>query len=324
MIQENLRVAVLCGGFGNEREVSLRSGSNVARHLIEAGVQVALWDPAEKPLANLVGSFDAVYNILHGSFGEDGHAQGALAALGLPFTGESLLVSAVCFHKVRTKEILKAHHLPTSPWLDFSAFPEATPEHLVQALQDAGLAGPWVLKPAESGSSVGVQIARSELELLAALYKLRSPMGWSGYFAEDFVGGREMTVGLYRDQGRRVVLPVLELKPKSADFYDFQAKYTSGATQMILPAPLTQAEQATLQDLAVRLDRIFHFQGGVRFDVILGSNGFRILEINTQPGMTATSDIPAMLGAAGIPIRDFLFANLENAVKNKKSFGNAG
>ncbi|MBL8995022.1 MAG: D-alanine--D-alanine ligase, partial [Spirochaetia bacterium] len=160
--------------------------------------------------------------------------------------------------------------------------------------------------------SVGVKLVKDLASLKSELETLEKNGQLSGYFAERFLAGREVTVGIFRERGELRILPILELKPKN-DFYDYDAKYTAGKTEMILPAPLSKATQTSLEHLARKVFQTFGFRNCIRIDIIIHDDIPYILEINTQPGMTETSDIPAMLASAGIPVAAFLAANLENA-----------
>ncbi len=251
-------------------------------------------------------------NVLHGTFGEDGQVQAILDFLNIPYTGETLLPSALAFNKVRTKEVLLSNYYKTSEYLPFAGAGLTTARDILDILSLKEFKTPLMLKPAEGGSSVGIKMVKDEKALQTELESLEKNQLLSGFFAEKYLSGREMTIGIFRNAGALHILPILELKPKN-DFYDYDAKYTAGKTDMILPAPVSKAVQTNLEHLAQKVFQTFGFRNCVRIDVILHEDIPYILEINTQPGMTATSDIPAMLGAAGIPVIDFLVANLENA-----------
>jgi len=308
-------IGVLMGGFSSEREVSLRSGQNVLDELLALGLPAVGVDVDARLLETLrEKGVTLAFNLLHGTFGEDGQLQAILEFLKIPYTGEDLLASAICMHKVRTKELFDAHHIKTSPhfafapWLAQGGDAARASEHL----DLLGFHAPLVVKPVAEGSSVGVKVLRDKTALKEELDRLAREGALGGMFLEKYLTGREITVGVYRDRGEVRLLPILELRPKNA-FYDFEAKYTKGMTEMILPAPLPKGLQARVERMAKVIFAAFGLRNCVRIDMILEGETPYVLEINTQPGMTATSDIPAMLHAAGIPLAEFLAANLENA-----------
>lgn len=305
------------GGFGGEREVSLRSGENVFRVMQEAGLRTEKIIVDKNLISELTNKrISFAVNVLHGTFGEDGQVQSILDFVGIPYTGEGSLASALAFHKVRTKEVLLSNYYKTSEYLYFSGSGLKTAKDILDILALKEFSPPLILKPVEGGSSVGVKLVKDAATLKTELETLEKNGLLSGYFAERFLSGREVTVGIYRERGELRILPILELKPKN-EFYDYDAKYTAGKTEMILPAPLSKATQTSLEHLASKVFQTFGFRNCVRIDIIIQDDIPHILEINTQPGMTETSDIPAMLASAGIPVAAFLAANIENA-KNKK------
>jgi D-alanine-D-alanine ligase len=308
-------IGVLMGGFSSEREVSLRSGKNVLDELLALGLNAVAVDVDERLLESLrEKGVTLAVNLLHGTFGEDGHLQAILEFLKIPYTGEDLLASALCMNKVRTKELFDAHHIKTSPHFAFGPWlaQGGEPSRVSEQLDLLGFHAPLVIKPVAEGSSVGVKVLRDKTSLKQELERLAGEGKLSSYFLEKYLTGREITVGLFRDRGEVRILPILELKPKNA-FYDFEAKYTKGMTEMILPAPLAKGLQARVERMARVIFAAFGLRNCVRVDMILENGIPYVLEVNTQPGMTATSDIPAMLQAAAIPMAEFLAANLENA-----------
>ncbi len=312
------RIAVLLGGFGTEKEVSKRSGDNVLRVLLGMGLQAFPIEVGPDFVQRLSqSSATVVYNILHGTFGEDGHVQGILEFFKVPYTGEGVTASALSFHKVRTKEILRANYIPTSDYFSFEASGNDI-KSLTHLLDLENFSFPLMLKPFLGGSSQGIEKIKEETQFNLVLQNLIHKKELNQFFVEKFLPGREITVGVFRDGQEIRILPILELKPKT-EFYDYEAKYTPGMTEMILPAPLGKALKIKVEKLAIKIFETFNFSNCVRIDMILTGDCPHILEINTQPGMTATSDIPAMLEAAGIPQEYFLACNLENALNRKKT-----
>lgn len=275
------KIAVLCGGISNEREVSLRSGANVAKALSELGYETVLVDPAKETLS---GDFDFAFIALHGKGGEDGSIQGLLEWLNIPYSGSGICASSIACNKIITKELLSYHHLPTAPFVKLN-----DPEDLEKITSF-----PQVIKPAHEGSSIGVSIVDSFEQLRDQFFALSNR--YSDLFAENYIQGRELTVSLLDQE----CFPILELIPKNR-FYDYEAKYTKGMTEFILPAPLDMPTRNRIQEVALKACQIIGCRGAVRVDMILDPAGEpSILELNTIPGMTDTSDLPAQALAAGI------------------------
>lgn len=306
-------LGVLMGGYGGEREVSLRSGENVAGQLESLGLRVERVVVGDDLVSVLrEKGITLAVNMLHGTFGEDGRVQSILEFLKIPYTGEGVGNSALCMNKVRTKEILAAHHVKTAPHMAFAPLAHRGAKGVLEDMDLRGMTVPLVLKPVEGGSSVGVVLLSDRTALKEALERLEREKNLAAMFVETQLRGREITVGLYREGAAVRTLPILELRPKK-EFYDYEAKYTAGLTEMILPAPLERTLELRVKRLALQVYEAFPFDNVVRIDMIIEREVPHILEINTQPGMTATSDIPAMVAAAGIPMGHFLAANLENA-----------
>lgn len=285
------RVAVLLGGRSAEREVSLVSGRLCAEALRGEGFDVVEIDAAEDLPGRLMRAGpDAVFNALHGRWGEDGCVQGLLELLRIPYSHSGVLASALAMHKQRAKEIFAAAGLPVvkSIVADRRA---AGAQHLMEP--------PYVVKPVNEGSSVGVFIIRKgdnrpPAELGSDTWTLSDEM-----MVEEFVPGRELTVAVL---GGRA-LAVTEIVPKTA-FYDYEAKYAAGGSQHVVPAevPAAIAEQA--MRLAERAHAVMGCRGITRTDFRYDDTGAKprliILEINTQPGMTPTSLAPEQAAHTGM------------------------
>lgn len=307
---KKLKIGVLGGGFSDERSVSLRSMENVRRSLNDCGYQAENVEVKDDLLAHLErADFDLVFNVLHGTFGEDGHVQALLEWSKLPYTGENLAVSSLCFSKIQTKLLLQGSGLPTGQFMILD------PEKMdFKTILNRGFELPFMLKRSGSGSSVGVYFIDSEEALNVALKKENTS---AALFVEEYLKGVELTVGMYKEDGNLCFLPYLELRPKKG-FYDYEAKYTKGMTEMILPAEIASAVEEEIREHCRAVDSLLEFNNCVRVDFIVKENKPYILEINTQPGMTETSDIPAMLKHAGVSMEHFLFCNIENAMKRIK------
>jgi len=293
------KIGVLAGGWSEEREVSLRSGKNVLDALHALGYKATLIDPAEKDIKNF--NIDLAFIALHGKFGEDGTVQGHLEILGIPYTGSGVLASATGMNKLSTKTILKAQSLPTAA-------------HWRLNNTEKPLSGPCVVKPILGGSSIGVSIINTKKALDDHILKLSPDLGQ--YFVEDYIPGKEITVGLLEDPRRGLLaLPVLELKPQTSSFYDYYSKYTKGETEFILPSTLSDETEQQCQDYAKKLHEAVGCRGFSRVDMIVHpEKGPFILEINTIPGLTTLSDVPAQANAFGISFNQLVETILYSAL----------
>lgn len=285
-----LKVVIIAGGISSEREVSLRSGRACFAALNRLGYNVSLLDlESGDQIMKLHRSeeIDVAFLCTHGEYGEDGKLQGILEWRKIPYTGSKVLASALCMNKFYARQVLKANQI------------EISNGGLLRDVNKDTLKFPVMLKPVESGSSIGIQKikSREELEHLMGKYQ-----GASGeWLVEEFVAGRELTVSLLQMKGELKVLPILELKSKN-DIYDYEAKYTKGMTEMIVPAPLDEALQKAVELTAIKTFRALGCIGFGRVDMIISkeTNKPVVLEVNTLPGMTETSDLPASAKAAGI------------------------
>lgn len=324
------RVFVFMGGMSDEHEVSLKSGARVTAALREAdfeAVPVTLhrdgtWQFEMEPPCAI---FDAVPRLrvpgacvfiaLHGAHGEDGRMQGLLEVLGLPYTGSGCAASALAMDKVRCKAVVRAQGLRVAGHvaLERDAW-EADPQAILDAIRkDIGL--PCVIKPARGGSSVGLEIPR---DLPAAEAALRRILAVYPYvMVEEFVEGVELTCSvLHADAAGQIYpLPVTEIVPKTAAFFDYHAKYTPGASEEITPARIPDNIAQEVQDMAAHAHDIVGCTGWSRSDFILGAKGPVWLEINTVPGLTETSLFPQAAAAARISYRDLCVLLVEDALR---------
>jgi D-alanine-D-alanine ligase len=282
------RIGVLLGGLSAEREISLKTGRAVVRGLIERGYEVTAIDVTRDLPAQLrEAEVEIAFIALHGRFGEDGRVQGLLEMLQIPYTGSGVMTSSVAIDKVVTKQLLLYHGLPT-PNFDFIR-PGDSCTDLCQRCGPL----PLVVKPSREGSTIGISIARKADELsrgIAAAAELDGTV-----LVEDFIDGIELTVSVV---GGRA-LPVIQIVPQSG-FYDYQAKYLSGDTQYLLPAPVDAAIYHQVQKAAETACRALGCRGAARVDFMLSGSEFFCIEINTIPGMTETSLLPKAALAAGI------------------------
>lgn len=283
-MERRLNITVMRGGPSAEREVSLRTGAAVASALRSLGHVVTELDPV-MPGWTLPAGTDVVFLALHGTYGEDGTVQAELDALGVPYTGCGAEASRLGFDKALTKERCLAAGVPTARF---------TVVERADAPWPAGWTPPVVLKPLRQGSSVGLQFVDRVQDWSAAL---AAAMRYdTRVLVEEKIIGRECTVGILDDQA----LPVVEVRPKTG-LYDYATKYTPGLTEFLCPAPFDAAVTARVQEAALGAFRAIGGRDYARVDVIVRPAGEPVvLEINTLPGMTATSLLPLAARAAGI------------------------
>ncbi len=280
-ILKNKKIAVLMGGPGAEREVSLRSGAAVARALRTRGALVEEVD-ITGPDFTLPAGTELAYNMIHGTFGEDGRLQAILDARRIPYTGEGEAGSRLAFDKIASKRRFEAAGVPTAKW-----------EMLAKGSQPT-LPLPFVAKPPREGSSVGVHIVETEEAIKPALEDCFSRD--TDVLIEAFVRGRELTVGIVGDEA----FPVIEIVPK-VDFYSYENKYTKGASDYFCPADIDAAATEKVQKAALAAHRSLGLEIYSRVDVLLDAEGNPfVLEVNTIPGMTETSLLPKAAAALGI------------------------
>jgi D-alanine-D-alanine ligase len=300
------KVAVIMGGTSSERQVSLASGEAVLTALAEQGIdaRAVVLGPGDDALSMLSGAdMDAAFLALHGKLGEDGCVQGLLELLGIPYTGSSVLSSALAMDKLKSKELFRLHNVPTPPYYVFDQ--ETSAQDIAEVHGSFGF--PVVVKPRREGSSIGVSRA-SNLDELHEAIELALAFD-SSVLVERFVQAREVAVGIL--DGR--VLGAIEISPKSG-MYDFAAKYTPGMTDYYMPARLPAARYRNVLNLAERAAEALDTSGAVRVDLLVteGQNEY-VLEVNTLPGMTPTSLLPKIAGAAGFSFAELCLAILEGA-----------
>jgi len=292
------RVGVLMGGLSAEREVSLRSGRAVCQALESKGYQVVpIVVDRNLPRQLQESGIDLAFIALHGPFGEDGTVQGMLELLGIPYTGSGVLASALAMDKIATKKILTADGLPTPA---YRAFEVDDPVAAAEALAALGL--PLVVKPPAQGSSIGVCVVYQEDEFQTAVRE-------AGAFGprvlvEQFLEGPELTAAVLGNR-KLVVLPLIEIVSATGR-YDYEAKYTPGLSDHIIPPRVSPQVQEAVRDLAVRAYQALGCRGFARVDLIVSGNQPYILEINTIPGLTEVSLFPDAARAAGLEFPDLV------------------
>ncbi len=287
------KVAVLFGGASAEREVSLMSGAGVLKALQSQGVNAFAFDPAERPLQDLLAEgVDRCFIALHGRGGEDGTVQGALELLKIPYTGSGVMASSIAMDKVMTKRIWRFEGLPTPDWRLV-----ASAEDCAHAL--AALGAPMIVKPAREGSSIGLTKV-TDASQCAAAYEAAARHD-PEVLCEQFIEGEETTCPVLIVDGQMQALPVIRIVAPGGN-YDYQNKYFTDEVQYLCPSGLDLDEEAEIQRLVVRAFKTLGCRGWARADVMIrqGDRQPFLLEINTSPGMTGHSLVPMSARTAGL------------------------
>jgi D-alanine-D-alanine ligase len=305
-----VRIAVLRGGKSAEREVSLRSGEQVAKALRDRGHEVTDVDlDGETWNALRDGGFECVFNALHGRLGEDGTVQGMLELLGLPYTGSGVLASALCMDKARAGRILAAIGLHVPEFEELEVKEGVSAEVVERLVTGYGL--PLVIKPVREGSTIGLTIAKDDDAVasglvLAARYDRR-------VLVQRFAVGTEITVGVLATPEVEV-LPTLEIVSENP-VYDYDAKYTAGKSHHVIPARISEAARDAASEAATRAFTELGCSGMARIDMIVDAEGTPwVLEVNTVPGLTELSLLPDAARAAGVDFDELCMRLVEHAV----------
>jgi D-alanine-D-alanine ligase len=308
-MNKDLHVVVLMGGWSAEREVSLTSGKGVAQALRERGWSNVTELDMDRDVAHRLEELkpDIVFNALHGTPGEDGTVQGMMDLMGLRYTHSGLTTSAIAIDKELTKLVLVPHGI---------RMPAGKVVSSESLYQEDPIARPYVVKPVNEGSSVGVAIVTAD-------GNYGNPIGrdvegpWHQFdelLAEPFIKGRELTVAVISGEP----LAVTELKP-TAGFYDYDAKYTDGLTQHVCPAEIPYGIAAVMMDMAARAHKLLGCKGAsrsdFRWDDELGEAGIYLLEVNTQPGMTPLSLVPEQAKLKGVSYGELVERLIDEAIE---------
>lgn len=321
-----LRVAVLMGGPSSEREVSLRSGHMVLKNLDPERYEpfaVDLSDVLASPqaLAELATRCDFVFLALHGRGGEDGTIQGLLEVFGLPYQGSDVSSSALAMNKVRAKAVFSELNIPQARYLDWRHLPSgkwlrghsrlhasqeltgALPEHVAAVARQA-LGGDLVIKGSTQGSTLGLAMVGPDDDFVAALAAVAETD--DEVLIEERIRGLEVTAAVLGAGEHLLALPLVEIRPQTGEVFDYEAKYTPGATEEICPARIDPALTARVQELARLAHHGLGCAGASRSDFIIRNGEAYILETNTLPGLTENSLLPQAARAAGIMLPDLL------------------
>lgn len=306
------RIGVLAGGTSAEREVSLKSGNAIYKALLNRGYNAVFIDAADNLCESLKkSSVEIVFIALHGGHGENGAVQGLLEVMDIHYTGSGILASALAMDKEASKKVFLYHDIPVAPFIVINSEQSGKKinPQFITTIVDFPL--PWVVKPVAEGSSIGVNIVKGEEDIADALKEAFSY--GRKIIIEKYIKGKEIQIGILG----QTVLGGVEVRP-SKEFYSFEAKYTPGLTQYILPPEIDDSAYDTLKDMALKAHNALCCKGAARTDFILDElNVPYILEVNTIPGMTETSLLPKIAKLAGMDFPDLIEEMLRQALTEK-------
>ena len=308
-IDTNAKIAVLMGGPSNEAEISRRSGKNIFKALQNLGYKNAELIEVDKNIAATLRTknIEFVYNAMHGRFGEDGCIQGMLEVMGIPYTGCGVMASSVCMNKEYTKNILKEAGIPL-----IKSVLIKKGEDYKEKIKE--LKYPFMLKPVSEGSSIGMYKVNNPEEMVECFEK--SAKYGQDVMVEEFIQGKGLTVGVLEDGDKMFATEIIEFRTKT-EWYDYEAKYTAGMTEFIIPAELSEEMTKKVKQIAVDAFKACDCRGVSRVDFMVADDKAYVLEINTSPGMTDLSDLPAQSNAMGIDYDTLVQIILNGAGLNK-------
>ncbi|MBQ7577722.1 MAG: D-alanine--D-alanine ligase [Synergistaceae bacterium] len=302
------KIAVLCGGDGKEREVSLKSGAAVHEALKDSGFNVEIIDLHSMNEIERVRDFDAVFIAMHGDWGEGGQLQEKLSEMGIIYTGSGPQASSNAMNKWKARELFASVNINIPEGLLLPADYDEIINKLGRNV---------VVKPCSGGSTVGITIIHDLTpEKLNDAIKTARANYDSDVMIEKYINGRELTCAVWEHDGKIEALPVIEIAPHTG-FYDYTNKYTAGATEYIVPAKIDGNAKISISDMAVKAHKVLGCKEYSRADFRLTpENKAFILEVNTAPGMTATSLVPKAAKAAGVSMSDFVKFIMNEAINN--------
>lgn len=306
-IQKETKIAVLCGGMSSEAEVSRRSGKNCYEALLRLGYKNAKLVEVTENIAKDLEGFDIAYNALHGKYGEDGCIQGLLELMKIPYTGCGVMSSAVCMNKEYTKKVLSSAGLPLIKSVLISKG-----DNLYEKVKS--LKYPMMVKPVSEGSSLGMAKVSNSDELVKAVFEASKYK--QDIMIEEYLEGVSTTVGILEKDNKLVATEILEFRTHT-EWYDYEAKYTKGMTEFIIPAELSNEMTQKVKDISIQAFKVCGCSGVSRVDFLITEDTPYILEVNTSPGMTDTSDLPAQAAAMGISYDELVEIILQSAGLNK-------
>ncbi|MGB2983774.1 MAG: D-alanine--D-alanine ligase [Candidatus Bipolaricaulia bacterium] len=304
----DVSIGVLAGSDSPEREISLISGKHVHRALLDRGHDARLIRIDDlNGLFPALDGIDVVFNCLHGGGGEDGTVQLFLDVLGIPYAGSGAQACARAMDKPTAKRLFETMRVPTPPGL---VFEDGDLDAFVARIRGA-FSAPFVVKPTHLGSTIGVSIVEGHADLASVIRAVGEQHG--AVLVEPFIAGRELTVGILWEGEGHIALPVVEIRLPD-EIFDYQAKYTDGVAEFVVPASLPEELAKRAQQVSLQAHDTLGCSGYSRVDLRLAEDGTPIvLEVNTLPGMTPISDLPRAAAAAGIPYEDLVERMLQTA-----------
>ena len=311
-ITKQTKIAVICGGISEEREISLRSGKNcfdALKRLNYENLKLVDLKTIDDLFKLKEENFEIAFLVTHGKYGEDGSIQGVLEWLKIPYTGSSVLASAISMDKWLTKLIAQSSGIctPKGFLINKKNIAEINLETLWKEFSKLDV---LFLKPRCGGSSVNTYMVKSLSEFLKIVKAL--DLLSDEYIIEEYISGKEVTVSIIEINDKLTVLPILELKPKN-DFYDYHAKYTKGMTEFIIPATLSDSLKNKIENNSLQIVSEVKCSSFMRVDFIVKDEIPYLLEINSLPGMTNTSDLPAQAACVGIKYDEVVEIILKSA-----------
>ncbi|MDX2083048.1 MAG: D-alanine--D-alanine ligase [Rickettsiales bacterium] len=299
-------IAVLMGGWNSEREVSLQSGEAVYKALLKLGYRTTKIDFSRQIFSQIQEvKPDIIFNALHGQYGEDGRVQGFLDILNIPYTHSGILASAICMDKVLTRKICDTVAIKSPRYEVLKKNSDAENKDKLFAIGK-----PFVIKPINEGSSIGVEVILPNNQFDLANYHWQYG---DEVIVEEYIAGQEIQVAVMDNKA----LGAIEVRPHGL-FYDYKCKYTKGMTDYIMPAQVSAEKYSEILDLAQRCHKVLGCSGISRIDFILnnkndGDNNFYLLEANTHPGFTETSLVPKIAKHVGISFEEIVEYLLKSA-----------
>ena len=298
---KRLRLALITGGWSREREISLLGGKDIFQALDQEKYEVARFDPSSdmEKIFEYAQRIDLALLLLHGKYGEDGCIQGLLEILGIPYVGSGVLASAMAANKRVAKAIFRSQGIPVARDIIIE---KGSPFSLKDIIKKLG--NKTVVKPLEEGSSLGMSVCENEKEIEAGIRKAFDH--GNAIMIEEYIKGREITCGVLGTHTLEA-LPIVEIIPKEQyKFFDYEAKYKTGAADEICPAPIDRETEEKAKNYAIKAHKALGCQVWSRTDMIILGEDIFVLETNTIPGMTPNSLFPLAARAAGMSFPDLL------------------
>lgn len=310
-MREKIKVLVLMGGNSTERDVSLKSGTAISESLKRNKYDVYLLDVNENNILEINSiNPDVVFLALHGKGGEDGKIQGLLEWLNIPYTGSGVASSAICMNKILTKKLLIQSGIVTPKFIEIGKNDLSNKLFIENLIHDLGM--PMVLKASSEGSSIGVSIVENKSDLVKSAEKLFQYGDL--VFAEQYIKGTEITVPILGNEDPKI-LPIIEIVSETG-VYDYDAKYTVGASRHIIPARISKNCEDKVKKIALKIFSDLKCRGVARIDFIVQNDIPYFIEVNTLPGMTQLSLLPDSANQAGISFDKLTSMLVELALNN--------